>query len=183
MGTRQLWQLPVFIGSICFLTLLYSREKLIHVHMDDLHKLILYLFRFGVNYSVVVADGLAPFVGKRNGQLLFQVIQHQYRQTAALYLLRIGVKDFLFKMEALVAELGGTGADGNPVRAFYLGKELNFYLHYENSIPIPVKAFANSGNIIRLTRVVELKIYGIVHVPELVNVVETYLQRHHIVKA
>ena len=31
-------------------------------------------------------------------------------------------------------------------------------------------------------RVVELKIYGIVHVPELVNVVETYLQRHHIVK-
>ena len=32
------------------------------------------------------------------------------------------------------------------------------------------------------SRVVELKIYGIVHVPELVNVVETYLQRHHIVK-
>ena len=85
-------------------------------------------------------------------------------------------------MKALVAELGGTGADGNPVRAFYLGKELNFYLHYENSIPIPVKASANSGNIIRLTRVVELKIYGVVHVPELVNVVETYLQRHHIVK-
>ena len=85
-------------------------------------------------------------------------------------------------MKALVAELGGTGADGNPVRAFYLGKELNFYLHYENSIPILVKASANSGNIIRLTRVVELKIYGVVHVPELVNVVETYLQRHHIVK-
>ena len=32
------------------------------------------------------------------------------------------------------------------------------------------------------SRVVELKIYGIVHVPELVNVVETYLQRHYIVK-
>ena len=45
-----------------------------------------------------------------------------------------------------------------------------------------VKTFAYGGDIVSLTRVVELKIYGIVHVPELVNVVETYLQRHHIVK-
>ena len=92
--------------------------------MDDLHKLILCLFRFDVNHSVIVADGLAPFVGKRHGQFLFQVIQHQYRQAAALHLLRIGVEDFLFQMETLVAEFGSTGADGNTVRAFYLGKYL-----------------------------------------------------------
>ena len=85
-------------------------------------------------------------------------------------------------MEALVAELGGTGADGNMVRAFYLGKELHLYLHYENCISIPVEAFAYGGYIVSLTRVVELKIYGIVHVSELVNVVESYLQGHHIVK-
>ena len=30
-------------------SLLYSREKLIHVHMDDLHKLILSLFRLDVD--------------------------------------------------------------------------------------------------------------------------------------
>ena len=85
-------------------------------------------------------------------------------------------------METLVAEFGSTGADGNTVSAFYLGKELHFYLHHEDSIAIPVKTFAYGGDIVSLTRVVELKIYGIVHVPELVNVVETYLQRHHIVK-
>ena len=113
---------------------------------------------------------------------MLQVIQHQYRQAAALHLLRIGVDDFLFQMEALVAKLDGTGADGNTVRAFYLGKKLHLYLHHEDSILIPVKAFADGGNIVSLTRVVELEIYGIVHVPELVNVVETYLQRHHIVK-
>ena len=28
----------------------------------------------------------------------------------------------------------------------------------------------------------ELEIYGVVHVPELVKVVEAYLQRHHIMK-
>ena len=51
-----------------------------------------------------------------------------------------------------------------------------------DNILIPVKAFAHGGNIVSLTRVVELKIYGIVHVSELVNVVETYLKRHHIAK-
>jgi hypothetical protein len=85
-------------------------------------------------------------------------------------------------MKTLVAELGSTGADGNPVRAFYLGKELHLNLHHEDSIAIPIETFAYSGNIVSLTGIVELKIYGIVHVPELVNVVETYLQRHHIVK-
>ena len=132
--------------------------------------------------TVIISDGLAPFIGKGYGLLTLQVVQYQYRHTAALYFLRIDVKDFLFQTETLVAEVYCTGADGNPVRAFYLGKELNFYLHYENSIPIPVKASANSGNIIRLTRVVELKIYGIVHVTELVDVVETYLKGHHIAK-
>ena len=63
-----------FATKLRLVTLLYSCEKLIHVHMDDLHKLILCLFRFDVNHSVIVADGLAPFVGKRHGQLLFQVI-------------------------------------------------------------------------------------------------------------
>ena len=125
---------------------------------------------------VVVADGLAPFVGKRYGQLLLQVVQHQYRQAAALHLLRIGVKYFLFQMEALVAEFGSTGADGNTVRAFYLGKELHLYLHHEDCILIPVKTFAHGGNIVSLSRVVELNIYGVVHMPELVNVVETYLR-------
>ena len=51
-------------------------------------------------------------------------------------------------METLVAELGGTGADGNTVRAFYLGKELHLNLHHEDSILIPVEAFAYSGNIV-----------------------------------
>jgi len=113
---------------------------------------------------------------------MLQVIQHQYRQTATLHLLRIGVKDFLFQMEALVAEFDGTGTDGNPVCPFYLGKELHLYLHHEDSILIPIKAFAYCGNIVSLTRIVELEIDGIVHMPELVNVVETYLQRHHMVK-
>jgi hypothetical protein len=73
-----------------------------------------------------------------------------------------------------------TGTDGNPVSTFYLGKKLHLYLHHENSVLIPVKAFANGGNIVSLTRVIELKIYGIVYVSEFVNVVETYLKRHHI---
>ena len=85
-------------------------------------------------------------------------------------------------METLVAEFGSTGADGNTVRAFYLGKELHFYLHHEDSIAIPVKTFAYGGDIVSLTRVVELKIDGVIYVPELVNIVETYLQRHHMVK-
>ena len=113
---------------------------------------------------------------------MLQVIQHQYRQAAALHLLRICVKDFLFQMETLVAKYDGTGADSNPVRAFYLGKELYLYFHHENGIQIPVKTFAHSGDIVSLSRVVELKIYGVVHVPELVNVIETYLQWHHIMK-
>ena len=132
--------------------------------------------------SVVVADGLAPFVGKRYGLLLLQVVQHQYRQAPALHLLRISVNDLLFQMKTLVAEFDGTGAYGNPVSAFNLGKELHFYLYHEDSIPIPVKTFAHGRYIVSLTRVVELKIDGIVYVSELVNVVETYLQWHHIVK-
>ena len=76
----------------------------------------------------------------------------------------------------------GKGADGNLVLTFYLGKKLHLDLHYENSILIPVKTFAHGGDIVSLTRVVELKIYGIVHVTELVNVVETYLKGHHIAK-
>ena len=113
---------------------------------------------------------------------MLQVIQHQYRQAAALQLLRIGVKDFLFQMETLVAELNGTSADGNSVCSSYLGKEFHLYLHHENSISTPVKAFTYGGYIVSFTRVVELKIDGVIYVPELVNVVETYLQRHHMVK-
>ena len=132
--------------------------------------------------SVVVCDGLAPFVGKRYGLLMLQIIQHQYRQASALYLLRIGVNDFLFQMETLIAKFDGMGANGNPVSAFYLSKELYLYLHHKDSILIPVEAFAHGGDIVSLSRVVELKIYGIVNVPELVNIVETYLKRHHIMK-
>ena len=140
------------------------------------------LIRLRILETVVFDDGLTPFVGKRYGLLMLQVIQHQYRQAAALYLLRICVNDFLFQMETLVAEFDSTGADSYSVCTFNLGKELHLYLHHEDSILIPVKAFAHSGNIVSLTRVVELKIYSIVHMPKLVNVVETYLQRHHIVK-
>ena len=105
---------------------------------------------------------MAPFIGEGYGLLLLQVIKHQYRQAAALYFLRINVKDFLFKTETFVAEVYGTGADGNLVLTFDLGKKLHLNLHYENSVLIPVKAFAHGGDIVSLTRVVELKIYGIV---------------------
>ena len=132
--------------------------------------------------SVIVSDGLAPFFGKRYGLLLLQVIQHQYRLAPALYFLRINVKDFLFQTETLIAEMYCTGTYCNLVSAFDLGKKLHLNLHHEDGILIPVKAFAHGGDIVRLTRVVELKIYGVVHVPELVNVVETYLKRHHIAK-
>ena len=132
--------------------------------------------------TVIISDGLAPFIGKGYGLLTLQVVQYQYRHTAALYFLRIDVKDFLFQTETLVAEVYCTGADSNSVCAFDLGKKLHLDLYYENSILIPVKAFAHGGNIVSLTRVVELKIYGIVHVTELVNVVETYLKGHHIAK-
>jgi hypothetical protein len=132
--------------------------------------------------TVIVSDGLTPFIGEWYGLFLLQVIKHQYRHAPALHFLRINVKDFLFQTETLVAEVYCTGADGNPVSTFYLGKKLHLYLHHENSVLIPVKAFAHSRDIVSLTRVVELKIYGIVHVSELVNVVETYLKRHHMVK-
>ena len=132
--------------------------------------------------TVIVSDGLTPFIGKRYGLFLLQVIKHQYRQAPALHFLRINVKDFLFQTETLVAEVYCTGADSNSVCAFDLGKKLHLDLYYENSILIPVKAFAHGGNIVSLTRVVELKIYGVVHVSELVNVVETYLKWHHIAK-
>ena len=41
---------------------------------------------------------------------------------AALDFLCIDVEDFLFQTETLVAEVYCTGADGNPVSTFYLGK-------------------------------------------------------------
>ena len=45
---------------------------------------------------------------------------------------------------------------------------------------LPVNAFADGSYIVSLCRVIELKIYRIVHVSELVNVVKTYLERHHV---
>ena len=55
------------------------------------------------NNTVIVSDGLTPFIGKRYGLFLLQVIKHQYRQAPALHFLRINVKDFLFQTETLVA--------------------------------------------------------------------------------
>ncbi len=80
-------------------------ERLATIYIND-SIWVLFLCSFWQMFlkSVVVCDGLAPFVGKRYGLLMLQIIQHQYRQASALYLLRIGVNDFLFQMETLVSE-------------------------------------------------------------------------------
>ena len=45
----------------------------------------------------------------------------------------------------------------------------------DNGNPFPIYVLAHAGNIVGFGGVVELEIYGIVHMSELVNVVETYL--------
>ena len=107
---------------------------------------------------------------------MFQVVKYHYGEAAAFNLLRIGVDDILLQMEALVADLHYACASGNMAVALDLGNKLSLYLHHYDSQPFPVNALADGRDIVRLRRVVELEIDGVIHMPELVNVVEAYLK-------
>ena len=78
-------------------------------------------------------------------------------------------------METLVADFYYSCTTGNMVVCLYLGYKLGINLHYYDSQSFPVNAFAYGSDIVRLLN-------SIVHVTELINVVETYLKRQHMVK-
>ena len=125
---------------------------------------------------------MTPFVRNRNGMLMFQVIEYHNGKTTAFYFLSININNILLQMETLVSDFDYSCTTGNMVVCLYLGYKLGINLHYYNSQSFPVNAFAYGSDIVRLCCVVELKINSIVHVTELINVVETYLKRQHMVK-
>ena len=92
--------------------------------------------------------------------------------------MRIDINDILLQMEALVADLDHACTTSNMAVALNLSNKLCLDLYHYDSQLFPVDTLADSSNIVRLRRVVELKINRIVHVTELVNVVETYLKRY-----
>ena len=92
----------------------------------------------------------------------------------------VAVDNILLQMKTLVANLDDTGAACNMVVALDLSHKLSLNLYHHDGQSLPVNAFADGGNIVSLCSIVELKIYRVVHMPELVNVVETYLERQHV---
>ena len=52
-------------------SLLYSREKLVHVHVDDLHKHFFSLFRFDVNLGYAANNSV-----KAARMVLFIIVLH-----------------------------------------------------------------------------------------------------------
>ena len=92
----------------------------------------------------------------------------------------VAVNDILLQMKTLVANLDDTCTACNMVVALNLGNKLCLDLYHHNGQSLPVNAFADGGYIVSLCRIIELKIYRVVHVSELVNVVKTYLERHHV---
>ena len=113
---------------------------------------------------------------------MFQVIEYHNGKTTAFYFLSININNILLQMETLVSDFDYSCTTGNMVVCLYLGYKLGINLHYYDSQSFPVNAFAYGSDIVRLCCVVELKINSIVHVTELINVVETYLKRQHMVK-
>ena len=76
-------------------------------------------------------------------------------------------------METFVANLDDTGTACYMVVALNLRYKLCLYLYHYDGQSLPIDTLADGSDIVCLCRIVELKIDRIVHMPELVNVVET----------
>ncbi len=76
-------------------------------------------------------------------------------------------------MKALVANLDDTGTACNMVVTLNLSQELSLNLYHYDGQSLPINPFADSGYIVSLCRIIELKINRIVHMPELVKPSET----------
>ena len=90
-----------------------------------------------------------------------------------LHFLRVSVDDILLQMETFVANLDDTGTACYMVVALNLRYKLCLYLYHYDGQSLPIDTLADGSDIVCLCRIVELKIDRIVHMPELVNVVET----------
>ena len=131
----------------------------------------------------VLPDGLAPGFGKGHRLVMNKVVEHHDGEAAAFHLLGIDVDDVLIELEALVADLHDTGAGGYMVAGLDLRDELRFNLHHDNRHAFPIDILADRGKVVRLGCVVELEIDRVVHVPELIYVVETNLYGQYVLRA
>ena len=111
--------------------------------------------------------------------VIHQIVEHQHGETAAFYLLGIGIDDVLFHMETLITDFSDTRARGYMVVPLNLGEKLGLYLSHHDGHPFPIEALADHRNVVRFRRIVELEMDGIVHVAELVHVVEADLNWHY----
>lgn len=133
-------------------------------------------FQFLHSAFLEAGQGLAPLPGEGERAAGLDIIGHHHRAALALHLARDGAHGALQEREAFVAQVDGSRLDGYLVGEKDGYEEVGVDVGDDKRRVTVVHSFAeDSREISRLGQVVEGKIDGVVHMPQLVDVAEAEL--------